>query len=181
MKRPLMPLLFVTFLIAFMAGCAEAIEVKTQDLSGHSVEPVVELVEENTGEETEAVLDYYPLTEEERELIWQTLYAEARGCDCPNDECLVYVAQCIRDRVLVKGYGSTVKTVITKPSQFVYYRGDASEKLDRRINEAIDIVFKDGHYAFDEPILHFHADDVTPSWADDFELLAHVDGTKYYN
>ena len=173
MKRPLIPLLLIASLLAFMAGCAEIIDPEP------TPPPVVEqLVEEP---EPVVIEDYYPLTDEERELIWQTLYAEVRGCDCENAECLVYVAQCIRDRVLVKGYGSTVTSVLNKPSQFVHYRGKASEALDRRINDAIDLVFKDGYYAFDEPILHFHADSVTPDWADNFELLAHIDGTKFYN
>ena len=147
MKKPLTPLLLVACLIAFMAGCAEVMEP----------EPTPPPVAEQPVEEPEPVMleDYYPLTDEERELIWQTLYAEVRGCDCSNDECFVYVAQCIRDRVLVKGYGDTVTSVLTKPSQFVHYRGEASEKLDRRINNAIDLVFKDGFYAFDEPICRY--------------------------
>ena len=170
MKKPISLLLIMSLILAIMAGCSEAV---AED------DPVPEPI--ISEEEEEVFPDYYPLTEYERELVWQTIYAEARGCTCPEDECMVYVAQCIRDRVLVPGYGSTVESVVTAKNQFAYYRGDASEELDVRINLAIDKVFKDGYFAFFDPILHFHADYVEPYWADEFDLLAYVDGTKFYN
>lgn len=125
--------------------------------------------------------DYFPLTTEERQLVWQVIYAEVRGCKCENDECMFYVAECIRDRVLERGYGSNVTSVITAKNQFAYLNGPADEELDTRINNAIDRVFVDGEFAFDEPILHFHADWCTPYWVNSFERLATTCGTYFYN
>lgn len=174
MKKPISLLLIVTLIMGIMAGCSKAAaEEEDEFLPTPELQAIKPI--------TEVIPDYYPLTTEERELIWQTIYAEVRGCTCPEDECMVYVAQCIRDRVLVEGYGSTVEQVVTAKNQFAYYRGEASDGLDARINSAIDKVFKDGYFAFDEPILHFHADYVTPSWACDFEQLAYIDGTIFYN
>lgn len=175
MKRVICFLLTVSLILAGFIF-ASSTETVADDVKPPEVipEPVVEPV-------VEEIPDYYPLTAEERELVWQTVYAEVRGCTCPNDECMVYVAQCIRDRVLVDGYGSTVTAVITAKNQFAYHGGEASEQLNNRIQTAIDKVFKDGYFAFDRPILHFHADWCTPWWVDSFDRLAETCGTYFYN
>lgn len=167
------------FLLSVILG---AFCVASTESEAETEEPVIETVQDFAEVDTAVELDdYFPLTNEERDLVWQVVYAEVRGCKCENDECMVYVAECIRDRVLERGYGSTVTSVITAKNQFAYLDGPASDELDARINKAIDRVFIEGDFAFDEPILHFHADWCTPYWADSFERLATTCGTYFYN
>jgi len=187
MKKSVICLLIVSVVMAMMiVACAfngSTVEAENQaiELIENETEQVIE--EEEKTVEIEEKPPYIALTEEERDLIIRCVYAEVRGCDCEDDFCMRAVCECIRDRWLERAYGKTIERVITSPNQFAVYKGELREKeAVERIEAAIEYIFTDGHWLFDdEKILHFCASDCCPSWADDFDFLCEVDGTKFFN
>lgn len=111
------------------------------------------------------------LSDAEREMIERVVAAEARG---ESFEGQAAVAEVIYNRCINRCL--SVEEVIWADKQFAYpYGGEISQ--DTR--EAVAAVF-------DYELLnlggaeYFHADYVTPSWADDFEEVCHIGGHIFY-
>jgi spore germination cell wall hydrolase CwlJ-like protein len=58
-------------------------------------------------------------TAEEVEMLAKTVWGEARGCTPAEQRLVVWTAL---QRVTAKGYGNTIKAVLTAPRQFTGYR-----------------------------------------------------------
>ena len=98
------------------------------------------------------------LTPQELDIVCRVVAAEARGEDLQGQ---MAVAQVIRDRSQL--WGMTVMEVCLAPGQFAApYQGEISPE----IVQAVWAVFDEGMSVFDEPVTHFHADYVSPYWAE---------------
>jgi spore germination cell wall hydrolase CwlJ-like protein len=105
-----------------------------------------------------ADLSDFNLTEEERTIVERIVAAESRG---ESVEGMAAVAQVIRDRSQL--WGLTVTEVCLAPGQFAApYQGEISPE----VVQAVWAVFDEGMSILEIPTTHFHADYVSPYWAD---------------
>ena len=126
-----------------------------------------------TDAEPEEVEPYFPLTDEERELVERVVAAEARG---EKIETQMAVAQTIMDRCTTRG--QTVTQVCTAPYQFADpYQGDISEKTQ----DAVRFVFDDGAKVFDK-VTHFYASHLIdpPYWTESKDFKGELNGVRFY-
>ena len=126
-----------------------------------------------TDAEPEEVEPYFPLTDEERELVERVVAAEARG---ESIECQMAVAQTIMDRCTSRG--QTVTEVCTAPYQFAEpYQGEVSEKTQ----DAVFLVFDNGAKVFDK-VTHFYASHLIdpPYWTESKDFKGEINGVSFY-
>lgn len=125
-----------------------------------------------TDAEPQEVEPYFPLTDEERDLVERVVAAEARG---EKIETQMAVAQTIMDRCTTRG--QTVTQVCTAPYQFAApYRGEISEKTQ----DAVRFVFDDGAKVFDK-VTHFYATWIDPPyWTESKEFKGELNGVRFY-
>lgn len=126
-----------------------------------------------TDAEPEEVEPYFPLTDEERDLVERVVAAEARG---ENIECQMAVAQTIMDRCTTRG--QTITQVCTAPYQFAApYQGEISEKTQ----DAVRFVFDDGAKVFDK-VTHFYASHLIdpPYWTESKDFKGELNGVRFY-
>ena len=126
-----------------------------------------------TDAEPEEVEPYFPLTDEERELVERVVAAEARG---EKIETQMAVAQTIMDRCTTRG--QTVTQVCTAPYQFAApYQGEISEKTQ----DAVRFVFDDGAKVFDK-VTHFYASHLIdpPYWTESKDFKGELNGVRFY-
>lgn len=117
--------------------------------------------------------DSYPLTEDERVLVEKIVAAEARG---ESFEGMKAVAQVIRDRA--EQWGKSIEEVCLATGQFATpYEGEIGPK----VKEAVFAVFDCGCRVYEEPVTHFHADYVSPGWADKKVYRGRIGGHLFYN
>lgn len=111
------------------------------------------------------------LTAAEREMIERVVAAEARG---ESFEGQAAVAEVIYNRCINRG--QSVEEVIWADKQFAYpYGGEISQDT----KEAVAAVFDYELLSLDGAE-YFHADYVTPSWADDFEEVCRIGNHIFY-
>lgn len=111
------------------------------------------------------------LSDAEREMIERVVAAEARG---ESFEGQAAVAEVIYNRCMNRG--QSVEQVIWADKQFAHpYGGEISQDT----KEAVAAVF-DYELLNLDGAEYFHADYVTPSWADDFEEVCHIGGHIFY-
>ena len=165
MKRPIQSLAIVSAIllcfILFASPASEA-EVYTE------TEMVIP-----TDAEPEIVEPYYPLTENERDLVERVVAAEARG---EKIETQMAVAQTILNRAETRG--QTVTEVCTAAYQFAKpYQGEVSEKTQ----DAVRFVFDDGAKVFDK-VTHFYAHKLIdpPYWTESKEFKGEIGGVRFY-
>ena len=165
MKRPIQSLAIVSAIllcfILFASPTSEA-EVYTER------EMVIP-----TDAEPEIVEPYYPLTENERDLVERVVAAEARG---EKIETQMAVAQTILNRAETRG--QTVTEVCTAAYQFAKpYQGEVSEKTQ----DAVRFVFDDGAKVFDK-VTHFYAHKLIdpPYWTESKEFKGEIGGVRFY-
>lgn len=164
MKRPIQSLAIVSAIllcfILFASPTSEA-EVYTET---EMVMP--------TDAEPEIVEPYYPLTENERDLVERVVAAEARG---EKIETQMAVAQTILNRAETRG--QTVTEVCTAAYQFASpYQGEVSEKTQ----DAVRFVFDDGAKVFDK-VTHFYATWIDPPyWTESKEFKGEIGGVRFY-
>ena len=97
----------------------------------------------------EEITDFYPLSEEERELILQVVAAESRGEPLEGQ---MAVCQVILDRCIE--WNKRPIEVLTAEHQFAKpYKGDLSEYPS--IEKAVSAVFTDGERIFKDTALFF--------------------------
>ena len=120
-----------------------------------------------TDAEPEEVEPYFPLTDEERELVERVVAAEARG---ESIECQMAVAQTILDRVVSRE--QSVTEVCTAP-----YQGEVSEKTQ----DAVFLVFDNGAKVFDK-VTHFYASHLIdpPYWTESKEFKGEINSVRFY-
>lgn len=126
-----------------------------------------------TDAEPEEVEPYFPLTDEERELVERVVAAEARG---EKIECQMAVAQTILDRVVTRE--QSITEVCAAPYQFADpYMGEISEKTQ----DAVRFVFDDGAKVFDK-VTHFYASHLIdpPYWTESKEFKGEINGVSFY-
>ncbi len=126
-----------------------------------------------TDAEPEEVEPYFPLTDEERDLVERVVAAEARG---ESIECQMAVAQTIMDRAVSRE--QSITKVCTAPYQFAApYQGDISEKTQ----DAVRFVFDDGAKVFDK-VTHFYASHLIdpPYWTESKEFKGEINGVSFY-
>lgn len=125
-----------------------------------------------TDAEPEEVEPYFPLTDEERDLVERVVAAEARG---EKIETQMAVAQTIMDRCTTRG--QTITQVCTAPYQFAApYQGEISEKTQ----DAVRFVFDDGAKVFDK-VTHFYATWIDPPyWTESKEFKGEINGVRFY-
>ena len=125
-----------------------------------------------TDAEPEEVEPYYPLTEDERDLVERVVAAEARG---EKIETQMAVAQTILNRAETRG--QTVTEVCTAAYQFAKpYQGEVSEKTQ----DAVRFVFDDGAKVFDK-VTHFYATWIDPPyWTESKEFKGEIGGVRFY-
>ena len=125
-----------------------------------------------TDAEPEIVEPYYPLTEDERDLVERVVAAEARG---EKIETQMAVAQTILNRAETRG--QTVTEVCTAAYQFAKpYQGEVSEKTQ----DAVRFVFDDGAKVFDK-VTHFYATWIDPPyWTESKEFKGEIGGVRFY-
>lgn len=135
------------------------------------IEPTEVII--STYAEPEEVEPYFPLTDEERELVERVVAAEARG---ESIECQMAVAQTILDRAVSRG--QSITEVCTAPYQFADpYQGDISEKTQ----EAVFLVFDNGAKVFDK-VTHLYASHLIdpPYWTESKEFKGEINGVRFY-
>lgn len=111
------------------------------------------------------------LSDAEREMIERVVAAEARG---ESFEGQAAVAEVIYNRCINRG--QSVEQVIWADKQFAYpYGGEISQDT----KEAVAAVFDYEILSLDGAE-YFHADYVTPSWAEDFEEVCRIGGHIFY-
>ena len=126
-----------------------------------------------TDAEPEEVEPYFPLTDEERELVERVVAAEARG---EKIEAQMAVAQTILNRAETRG--QTVTEVCTASYQFASpYQGEVSEKTQ----DAVRFVFDDGAKVYDK-VTHFYASHLIdpPYWTESKEFTGEIRGVRFY-
>ena len=126
-----------------------------------------------TDAEPEEVEPYFPLTDEERELVERVVAAEARG---ESIECQMAVAQTILDRVVSRE--QSITEVCTAKYQFASpYQGEVSEKTQ----DAVFLVFDNGAKVFDK-VTHFYASRLIgpPYWTESKEFKGEINGVSFY-
>ena len=126
-----------------------------------------------TDAEPEEVEPYFPLIDEERELVERVVAAEARG---ESIECQMAVAQTILDRAVSRE--QSITKVCTAPYQFAEpYQGEVSEKTQ----DAVFLVFDTGAKVFDK-VTHFYAHKLIdpPYWAESKEFKGEIGGVRFY-
>ena len=126
-----------------------------------------------TDAEPEEVEPYFPLTDEERELVERVVAAEARG---ESIECQMAVAQTILDRVVSRE--QSVTEVCTAKYQFASpYQGEVSEKTQ----DAVFLVFDNGAKVFDK-VTHFYASHLIdpPYWTESKEFKGEINSVRFY-
>ena len=126
-----------------------------------------------TDAEPEEVEPYFPLIDEERELVERVVAAEARG---EGIECQMAVAQTILDRAVSRE--QSITKVCTAPYQFASpYQGEVSEKTQ----DAVFLVFDTGAKVFDK-VTHFYAHKLIdpPYWAESKEFKGEIGGVRFY-
>ena len=126
-----------------------------------------------TDAEPEEVEPYFPLTDEERELVERVVAAEARG---ESIECQMAVAQTILDRAVSRE--QSITEVCTAPYQFADpYQGEVSEKTQ----DAVFLVFDNGAKIFDK-VTHFYASHLIdpPYWTESKEFKGEINGVSFY-
>lgn len=165
MKKPIQMLSIVSVIllcfILFASPASEA-EVYTET---EMVMP--------TDAEPEIVEPYYPLTENERDLVERVVAAEARG---EKIETQMAVAQTILDRAVSRE--QSITEVCTAPYQFADpYQGDISEKTE----DAVFLVFNNGAKVFDN-VTHFYAHKLIdpPYWTESKEFKGEIGGVRFY-
>lgn len=111
------------------------------------------------------------LTAAEREMIERVVAAEARG---ESFEGQAAVAEVIYNRCINRG--QSVEEVIWADKQFAYpYGGEISQDT----KEAVAAVFDYELLSLDGAE-YFHADYVTPSWAENFEEVCNIGNHIFY-
>ena len=126
-----------------------------------------------TDAEPEEVEPYFPLTDDERELVERVVAAEARG---ESIECQMAVAQTILDRAVSRE--QSITKVCTAPYQFAEpYQGDISEKTQ----DAVFLVFDNGAKVFDK-VTHFYASHLIdpPYWTESKKCKGEIGGVRVY-
>ena len=126
-----------------------------------------------TDAEPEEVEPYFPLTDDERELVERVVSAEARG---ESIECQMAVAQTILDRAVSRE--QSITKVCTAPYQFADpYQGEVSEKTQ----DAVFLVFDNGAKVFDK-VTHFYAHKLIdpPYWTESKEFKGEIGGVRFY-
>ena len=126
-----------------------------------------------TDAEPEEVEPYFPLTDEERELVERVVAAEARG---ESIECQMAVAQTILDRAISRK--QTITEVCTAKYQFASpYKGEVSEKTQ----DAVFLVFDNGAKVFDK-VTHFYASHLIdpPYWTESKEFKGEINSVRFY-
>lgn len=161
----LITVLIVTTFFLFLTACTEAEAEKT-------LPPPTPL---EFNEVEEEVLDeiFWPLTDEERELVERVVAAEARN---QSIEGQMAVAQVIMDRAATRK--QTITAVCTAKYQFAApYQGEISEKT----KDAVSFVFDRGDRPF-ELVTHFYAWNLIdpPSWTEDKEFVERIGNHDFY-
>lgn len=111
------------------------------------------------------------LSDAEREMIERVVAAEARG---ESFEGQAAVAEVIYNRCINRG--QSVEEVIWADKQFAYpYGGEISQDT----KEAVAAVF-DYELLNLDGAEYFHADYVTPSWAQDMQEVCRIGGHIFY-
>lgn len=111
------------------------------------------------------------LSDAEREMIERVVAAEARG---ESFEGQAAVAEVIYNRCINRG--QSVEEVIWADKQFAHpYGGEISQDT----KEAVAAVFDYEQLNLDGAE-YFHADYVTPSWADDMQEVCRIGGHIFY-
>ena len=111
------------------------------------------------------------LTAAEREMVERVVAAEARG---ESFEGQAAVAEVIYNRCMNRG--QSVEQVIWADKQFAYpYGGEISQDT----KEAVAAVF-DYELLNLDGAEYFHADYVTPNWAEDMEEVCRIGGHIFY-
>ena len=119
----------------------------------------------------ELTMQKITLSDAEREMIERVVAAEARG---ESFEGQAAVAEVIYNRCINRG--QSVEQVIWADKQFAYpYGGEISQDT----KEAVAAVFDYELLSLDGAE-YFHADYVTPSWAEDFEEVCRIGGHIFY-
>lgn len=160
-----MTVLLVTTFFLVLTACSEAEAEQT-------LPPPTPI---ETQEVTEEVLDeiFWPLTDEERDLVERVVAAEARG---EGIEGQMAVAQVIMDRAVTRN--QSITKVCTAPAQFAEpYMGEISEKT----KDAVSFVFDKGDRPF-ELVTHFYAWELidAPDWTEDKNFVAEIGGHRFY-
>ena len=116
---------------------------------------------------------YYPLTDEEKQLVCQVVAAEARG---ESFEGQIAVAEVIRNRCLT--WNKNIVEILTASNQFAKpYQGDIPDS----VYAAVEEVFTYGKGAFPYAnVTHFHADYVSPKWSTTKELVGTIGAHSFY-
>lgn len=165
MKKPIQMLSIVSvILLCFILFASPASEAEVYTEPTEMVIP--------TDAEPEIVELYYPLTEDERDLVERVVAAEARG---EKIETQMAVAQTILNRAETRG--QTVTEVCTAAYQFAKpYQGEVSEKTQ----DAVRFVFDDGAKVFDK-VTHFYATWIDPPyWTESKEFKGEIGGVRFY-
>ena len=166
MKRPIQSLAIVSvILLCFILFASPTSEAEVYTEPTEVVMP--------TDAEPEIVEPYYPLTENERDLVERVVAAEARG---EKIETQMAVAQTILNRAETRG--QTVTEVCTAAYQFAApYQGDISEKTE----DAVFLVFDNGAKIFDK-VTHFYASHLIdpPYWTESKEFKGEINGVSFY-
>lgn len=111
------------------------------------------------------------LSDAEREMIERVVAAEARG---ESFEGQAAVAEVIYNRCINRG--QSVEQVIWADKQFAYPYGGA---ISQDTKEAVAAVFDYELLSLDGAE-YFHADYVTPSWAQDMQEVCRIGGHIFY-
>ncbi len=162
-------------LIAIIVTSLMAICTMYESVEADAVSTSSMAVEVSTVLEAEEVSEvFFPLTDEERDLVERVVAAEGRG---EPIEAQIAIAQTIRDRAVTRK--QSITKVCTAANQFAApYMGTISDKT----KDAVMLAFDEGESIFDGYVTHFYAWKLIdpPYWTEDFDYLGEIGGTRFY-
>lgn len=127
--RSYITIIFLTFLMLLVLFVEDFSQIDS------SVTKEIVIEQMNHDGHTMMVEEKIKTLEKEKEMIAKVIYREARGCSKQHQAAVVWV---ILNRVDVKGYGSTIEEVITRPDQFAWIPD--TPVLDEHLELAEDVL-----------------------------------------
>lgn len=157
-------ILVIMFVHLYLIVAEISVEIKEHKDLAHEFTHVVELLPEKP--------EPVKISDEEFELVYRVVAAEARGTD---QQAMIAICNVIQNRARLRNM--SLEQVLTEPEQFAPpYTGKISEEVSGAVNKALlhgaKIVPDDTEY--------FHAHYVRPEWADRFTEVYRDDWHVFY-
>lgn len=179
MRNALKLLAAAVITCGMMCACAAQNEISEtppkEDIPQENTQEIVPTDPEEPDEEPEDTFTpYYPLTNEDRDLVERVVTAESVG---QPFEGQMAVAQCILNTAIARDM--TPGEVVTAPDQYAAPADPA--RVTASVQEAVAFVFDHGRFVTDEPIRYFYAPAICESaWHESLEHVLTIADHKFF-